>query len=129
MKKKRDEFILYGLDKHKEIIDKIICDLNIYDHDFDIRLILTEALTNAFAHGNKNDEKKPVFLRYDYDGQYIKFEIEDSGTGYKNVRITDDISDDRLLEDSGRGLFLIKCISDEMDFKDNTLIIKKYLKD
>lgn len=49
---KSNEFILYGLSKHKQIIDKITAELNASKYNFDIKLILTEALTNAFKHGN-----------------------------------------------------------------------------
>lgn len=124
---KSNEFILYGLSDHKQIIDKIIAELNAYQYNFDIRLILTEALTNAFKHGNNMNVNKPIHLRYFYNGTSVKFEIRDSGTGFENVIVHEQLQDENLLSDSGRGLFLIKSLSDKIEFRQNTLIIQKYL--
>jgi serine/threonine-protein kinase RsbW len=124
VKIKRDEYILYGLEKYKEVIDKIIADIQAFHEDFNIRVMLTEALTNAFKHGNNSSSDKPIYLRYIYNGKIIKFEIEDSGTGVGNITILDEMSDENLLRDSGRGLFLIKSMTDKMEFVGNTLIIQ-----
>ncbi|MCM1992699.1 ATP-binding protein [Oceanirhabdus seepicola] len=123
----KNEFVLYGLTKYKEIIDKIINDLKVIHDNFDIRLILTEALTNAFKHGNDGNDGKPIFLRYTCDDIKIVFEIEDSGTGFRNIVIPDKALDETLLNESGRGLFLIKCIADKLELRNNTLVIEKYL--
>ena len=122
---KNKEYILYGLSKHNEIIDKIIADLSAYDDYFDIKVILTEALTNAFNHGNKKNIDKPIRLRYTYDGINIKFEVEDSGKMLKNVIIPDCTSDDNLLENSGRGFFLMYSLADKIEISNNALSIQK----
>lgn len=124
---KSNELILYGMGKHKEIISKILSDLNVNEDCFDIRLILTEALTNAFIHGNNKNIDKPIYLRYTNDCTSITFEIEDSGPGFKNVIIQDKTLDENLLNDSGRGLYLIKCVADKVEIKNKTLIIQKKL--
>jgi serine/threonine-protein kinase RsbW len=124
---KKKEFILYGLANYKEIIEKIIADLKILEHCFDIKLMLTEALTNAFKHGNKGNIDKPIYLRYAYDGIEVKFEIEDCGTGFENFSIPEEPSNECLLSDSGRGLFLIKCMADKIELRKNTLVIQKCL--
>lgn len=124
---KKGEFVLYGLSKHKEIIRKIIADLNIIENCFDIKLMLTEALTNAFSHGNEGNIAKPIYLRYIYDGIYVNFEIEDSGTGFENFTIPEELANEDLLSDSGRGLFIIKCIADKIELRKNTLILRKSL--
>lgn len=124
---KGNEFTLYGLSEHKQIIDKIIAELNAPEYDFDIRLILTEALTNAFKHGNDMSIDKPIYLRYLYDSSSVKFEIEDSGNGFENVIIDKELSEENLLDDQGRGLFIIKNLSNNIEFKKNILIIQKSL--
>lgn len=124
---KSNEFILYGLSEHKQVIDKILAELNVSEYDFDIRLILTEALTNAFKHGNEMNIDKPIHLRYLYNDLSVKFEIEDCGTGFENIIIDEKLSDENLLYDQGRGLFLIKNLSDNIELKQNILIIEKSL--
>lgn len=124
---KKNEYVLYGLTKYKEIIDKIINDLKVFHDHFDIRLILTEALTNAFNHGNNGNMNIPIHLRYTCDDIKIVFEIENSGTGFRNITIPDEVVDETLLNEGGRGLFLIKCIADKVELRNSTLIIEKYL--
>lgn len=123
-----NKIILYGLAKYKEIIDKITEDLNVSEHSFDIKLILTEALTNAFKHGNKGDSDKPIYLSYHHCGTYVRFEIEDCGDGINYMHIPNDPLDDDLLNSSGRGLFIISSIADKIELNNNTLIIQKSLK-
>ncbi|WPC43155.1 ATP-binding protein [Clostridium sp. JS66] len=127
MQVKSNEFILYGLSEYKQVIDKVISELNASQYDFDIKLILTEALTNAFKHGNNMNVDKPIYLRYSYDDSSVKFEIQDCGTGLKNVIINDHLDDEDILEDKGRGLFLIKNLSDHIELKPNMVIIEKTL--
>ncbi len=127
MEAREKEIIIYGIKKRNEIIDRIIEDIKAYDYSFDIRLILTEALINAYKHGNKSEADKPIYLRYSYDDNKVRFEIEDSGNGFRNVTIPDQVSDEKILDDNGRGLFLIKSISDRIEIRENTLIIQKYL--
>lgn len=122
---KRNEYILYGLDKHKEVIDEIISNLDTENDNFDVRLILTEALSNAFKHGNNNCVDKPIYLKSIYNRKSIKFEIEDSGTGFSSGNIPKEILDENILDNCGRGLFLIKSIADKIELTKNTLIIQK----
>jgi serine/threonine-protein kinase RsbW len=122
-----NEFIFYGLLDYKKSIDKIIAELNAYQYDFDIRLILTEALTNALKHGNNMNINKPIYLRYFYNGKSVTFEISDSGSGFENEIIKEEIIDENLLSDGGRGLFLIKSLCDKIELRQNTLIIQKSL--
>ena len=126
---KKDLFTLYGLSKTESVINEIVEELKCHNYYFDLKLILTEALTNAFKHGNEMDEKKPIYLRYEYikDTRYIKIEIEDSGSDLQNIEIVDEITDDMIQDTSGRGLFLIKCMCDNLYFEEKSMIIEKCL--
>ncbi|KJS19871.1 MAG: hypothetical protein VR72_17140 [Clostridiaceae bacterium BRH_c20a] len=124
MTTKRD-FVLFGLDKHNKVIDYIRNDIVKCPFIMDIELIISEAVSNAFIHGNQKDVSKPIYVRYKNNGKQIVLEIEDCGPGYSNVIIPKEISDDDLLNEGGRGLFLISCIADEIIFFQRTIIIKK----
>lgn len=126
---KRDFFTLYGLFECESIITKMIEDLKCHNHHFDLKLILVESLTNAFKHGNNMDEEKPIYLKYEYKKKtkYIKIEVEDSGDDLKDIAIIDEITDEMLDDTNGRGLYLIKCLSDTFYFKGNKMIIEKSL--
>ncbi|WP_053242981.1 ATP-binding protein [Clostridium sp. DMHC 10] len=116
---------LYGIDGYNKIIETIIQKLNAYDYYFDIKLILTEALLNAFEHGNKSDKTKPINLFYNFDGKYLNFKITHYTKNTQNINIPESINNEDLLKEHGRGLFLIRSLSDKVEFKDNSLFIKK----
>lgn len=132
-----------GLPSYERLIEKVINDVakaikTIYTEmalkkkafqelTFDINLILTEALTNAFYHGNNGDISKPISLSYKCDGKTLNFKIIDSGDEDKKISIPDEIKDEDLLNEGGRGLFLIKALADKVEFNNNTLIIDKYI--
>lgn len=126
---KSDFLTLYGLSNSDAIIKGMIEDLECYKHDFDLKLILTEALTNAFKHGNNMDEEKPIYLKYEYikETKHVTIEIKDSSHDVKEITIVDEITDDMLENTSGRGLFLIQAMADEFYFKRNVMVIKKCL--
>lgn len=125
----RDAFTLYGLSEHENVISKMIEDLKCHAHQFDLKLILVEGINNAFKHGNNMDEEKPIYLKYEYikETKYIKIEIEDSGSDLKDVKFVSEITDEMLEDTSGRGLYLIKCMSDAVYFKENKMVIEKCL--
>lgn len=126
---KEDVFTLYGLDKCDHAIEKIVEDLECYKYHFDLKLILTEAITNVFKYGNNKNEDKPIYLSYKYkkNTKYIKMEIKSQDNNLEDVTIIDEITDDMLDDTSGRGLFLIKCMSDTFYFKEDVIVIEKCL--
>ena len=93
-------------------------------YNFDIRLILTEVLTNAFKHGNKSDESKPIYLRCKFNIKGIEFEVEDSGEGFEFRCFTEEEIEENILNNSGRGLFLVKSMAEEVKVNKNVVNIK-----
>lgn len=96
---------------------------------YDIKLVLSELFVNAFIHGNKQDPSKKITVQYSIEGQKLILMIEDEGSGfdYKNMR--DPVSDENVIKVSGRGLFLVKHLSDRINFneKGNVITIEKNL--
>ena len=56
--KTTNEVILYGIDNISEKLDGIIHSLNLEKQCFEIKLIMSEAIANAFIHGNNQDKDK-----------------------------------------------------------------------
>ncbi|AIQ48037.1 hypothetical protein R70723_20605 [Paenibacillus sp. FSL R7-0273] len=119
------EVRFWGLGHHLNIIEGIIEELALEQYAFDIRLILMEAVTNAYYHGNLSDCTKPITIRYMLDGDLLNLQIQDAGNGGHELVIPDRIGDDELLEDGGRGLYLIRCFSDSAELIHNTMFINK----
>ncbi|WP_342561685.1 ATP-binding protein [Paenibacillus sp. FSL R7-0345] len=119
------EVMFCGLGSHLTIIDNIIQELELEPYAFDIRLILMEAVTNAYYHGNLSDCTKPIIIRYLLCGGLLNLQVEDSGDGAGELLIPQAIADEELLEDGGRGLYLIRCFSDSVEMIRNTMFISK----
>ncbi|MFA5536990.1 MAG: ATP-binding protein [Bacillota bacterium] len=122
----KKEFVLYGLDDFDRIQRETALFLEGFIEDFDLHLILSESLTNAFIHGNRRDASKPIYLRVALDNEQIMFEIEDACPGLSEFSIPEECSAENILEEGGRGLVLLSSFCDCVEFKDNKLsIIKK----
>ncbi len=112
---------------------KIIDFLKSYNLDegiiFDIRLCTEEALRNAMKHGNKGKKDKPVLVSYSFDKEKLEITIEDSGSGFEYKKIPDPTTEENILKASGRGVYLIQKLMDEVHFNDrgNRICMVKYI--
>jgi serine/threonine-protein kinase RsbW len=126
-----NELAMNGMDKCRQVIDRIMDELNVEDDGetgFDVRLLLTEAVSNAFIHGNGSDAGKTIKIRYSCFDGVARFEVEDTGEGFGSMTVPEELPDSKILEDCGRGLFLINCIADRVELKGNTIIIEKRIR-
>jgi len=123
----RKKYILFGVENYKKLIDRIIEEHQIEKDYFEIRTILTEAITNAFKHGNKCNEKMPIYIHTRLDGHCFEMEIADTGKNKDTISIPKSISEDNVMDSGGRGLFLIQSMADMVVFENNILVIRKRL--
>ena len=119
------EYVIFGLDNYMKLIDEIESELSLSDKFFDIRLILSEAITNAFIHGNKKDNTKPIYIKYSYCNNLLHIEVKDCGDGSDIIEVPEEIPIENLLNEKGRGLYLIKCCCDRVVFLHNCLMVDK----
>jgi len=97
---------------------------------FDIRLSIEEAIKNAIIHGNKKNRKLPVYISYSLKDNKFNVEIEDKGSGFNPGEVQDPTSNENLLKEGGRGVFLIQKLMDEVKYNDrgNKVSMVKYIK-
>ncbi|MBI4647805.1 MAG: ATP-binding protein [Bacteroidia bacterium] len=84
-----------------------------------IMVAIVEAVNNAILHGNKLDPEKIVYLSYSIDNNTLAFKIRDEGPGFCYDTIPDPTSVENLEKPHGRGIFLMKHLSDEINFYSN----------
>ena len=101
--------------------DKFHLDDDIYGN---IMIAVTEAVNNAIKHGSKNDSSMNVSLALTLDDSTIKFRIEDQGPGFNYEDLPDPTSPENLEKPGGRGIFLMKHLSDEVDFKEGGRVVE-----
>ena len=81
--------------------------------DFDLNLILDEAVVNAMEHGNSWDPEKNVTVMIHHNEKDVQILIEDEGCGFDyNDLDSGDLKwqpdSDSRLNIRGRGIFLLK---------------------
>ncbi|MDQ4140570.1 MAG: ATP-binding protein [Bacteroidota bacterium] len=81
-----------------------------------IMIAVTESVNNAIRHGNKFDKDKNVYLSLFVEPDVLRFEIEDEGNGFDTGSLTDPTAPENLENPGGRGIFLMKHLSDEVKF-------------
>ena len=85
----------------------------------DISIALTELVNNAIHHGNKNDVNKKVTVSFEVDDKKITISISDQGRGFSPNSVSDPIHPDNLMADNGRGIYLVRALMDDVDYKIN----------
>lgn len=99
----------------------------------DVAISVTEAVTNAIVHGNKNDRGKRVKIDLKIEGSEIAITVKDQGDGFDPESLSSPVEGENILKKVGRGIFILKSLMDEVDFifqPEGGTIVKmvKYLK-
>ncbi|MDZ7604742.1 MAG: ATP-binding protein [Cyclobacteriaceae bacterium] len=101
--------------------EKFQLDDDIYGN---IMIAVTESVNNAIMHGNKSDKSKNVTLSLSLNQNTINFTIMDEGKGFDFQNLPDPTSPENIDKPSGRGIFLMKHLSDEVSFKNNGSLVQ-----
>ena len=84
-----------------------------------ILISLTEAVNNAVEHGNCNDRSKTVCVKLNKQQEVLRCEISDEGCGFDPSNLPDPTIDENVEKPGGRGVFLMRELSDQIEFRDN----------
>jgi serine/threonine-protein kinase RsbW len=82
---------------------------------YHINLVLTEAMVNAIKYGNANDPDKMVHIVINILNNNLRIRVHDQGQGFDINSIKPPDFD--LLEDRGRGIFIIKTLMDQVTYR------------
>jgi serine/threonine-protein kinase RsbW len=96
----------------------------IEEHYGDILIAMTEGVNNAIVHGNKLDINKSVSVEYEKRGKDLFFRISDEGAGFDYENLPDPTAPENLERPNGRGVFLMRNLSDECLFEENGRIVE-----
>ncbi len=84
-----------------------------------VELALQEALANAIRHGCRSDPTKQLQCIVTVDNSNeIVIVVRDPGTGFDPAKVPDPTTDENIFKPSGRGIFLINELMDEVAFGD-----------
>ncbi len=99
------------------------------DQVFDIKLVLEEALINAIRHGNKGQPQLLVDINISCEDRHLIIEVRNQGEGFDVNKIPDPTTSAGLYKTSGRGVFLMRKIMDEVIYSDHgrqLTMVKKF---
>lgn len=84
-----------------------------------IMLALSEAVNNAIVHGNDLQEDKTVTITASHQDQQLDISVADEGKGFDPDNIPDPLKEQNLLNEGGRGVYLMKQYADNVKFTQN----------
>jgi serine/threonine-protein kinase RsbW len=84
-----------------------------------ILISLTEAVNNAILHGNGQDENKYVNIHLKKITGGVALRVSDEGNGFNPHAVPDPTLPENLECCGGRGVFLIRQLSDKVLFYNN----------
>lgn len=80
-------------------------------------LATSEAVTNAIMHGNKQDPRKKVTITCLINSRTVTVCVHDEGRGFNANHLPNPLAKENLMNESGRGIFLIRTVMDSVKWK------------
>ena len=109
----------------EQLIDMVCENFYISEDNYgNILIALTEAVNNAIVHGNKLDKAKSVNLSLEASNKEVCFIVKDEGKGFDQTKVPDPTLPENLNKLSGRGVFLMNSLADEVSFDENGTSVK-----
>jgi len=109
-----------SLAKVENIIESIKNKHQIPDEIYgNILVSVSEGMNNAIKHGNLLDSEKIVDFSFQVLKKSYEFTISDKGPGFDFTDIPDPTHPDNLEKIDGRGIFIMKNLSDKLEFINN----------
>jgi serine/threonine-protein kinase RsbW len=114
-----------SLGQVEKIIDQLRATYDVSEDMFGNMLVaITEAVTNAIYHGNKSDPSKKVHIQYQLKNNNLSFVVADEGPGFDYYNLPDPTAPENLEKECGRGIFLMKHLTDQLIFADHGRVVE-----
>lgn len=109
----------------EKIIDEMSIELNLSDEVYGNILVATmEATNNAIVHGNQSDPDKKVKVCMEKNDKDLLIRIVDQGKGFDYTSVPDPTSPEHIEKINGRGIFLMKRLSDSISFEEKGSVVE-----
>lgn len=107
-----------NIHKVERFIEEIRDELEFKDDVYgNVMVAITEAVNNSIYHGNKISDDKWVRVRCESLNPYrILVVIEDQGVGFRVDDLPDPTAPENIANPGGRGVFLMRHLSDDIRF-------------
>jgi len=88
-----------------------------------VEIALREALANAIIHGNHENPRKHVYVRFRCEPDEVSFAIKDEGRGFDLNKLADPTAPENIESVHGRGIYLMKALMDEVRFEEGGVVV------
>jgi serine/threonine-protein kinase RsbW len=113
----------------ERFIDEICQFYSIGDENYgNILVAVTEAVSNAIYHGNRLNPSKSINFFYENKDNNLCFTVEDQGSGYNPDTLPDPTDPQNLEVPHGRGVFLMRKLTDDIKFLDEGRKVELYFR-
>lgn len=93
-----------------------------------VLIAVTEAVNNAISYGNRNDVTKEVNIEFSTLNNRLSVVVADQGQGFDYESLPDPTDPENIEKLEGRGIFLMKSLSDHLLFKNNGSSVEMHFK-
>jgi serine/threonine-protein kinase RsbW len=117
--------VLENIHLAERLIDDVFSEYNVKeDYYGELLIAMTEAVNNAIVHGNKLDPSKQVTVTFEVpDEKNMRFTVADEGAGFDYNHLPDPTAPENIEKPHGRGVFLMRKLSDNCEFEDDGRIV------
>ncbi len=102
-------------------VERFLHKVNMYTHLDEVHfhkllVAVTEAVNNGIFHGNKSNPEKKISVVCHVNADALECRVRDEGKGFNPVNIPSPLDEKNLLNEHGRGIFLMRTLMDTVDF-------------
>ena len=109
---------LESVDRAEELASEFARSAGFHEDDqFRIGMAVRESMVNAVHHGNQYDPQKKACLCMELEARKLVVTVTDQGPGFDLSLVPDPRAEENLLKQSGRGVFLIRTLMDEVSVR------------
>jgi serine/threonine-protein kinase RsbW len=99
----------------ENLVDRVCNGLGVQDEAYgNVLIAVTEAVNNAIQHGNELKKELFVDVAVGDKTEEFCFSVKDEGRGFDFNGLPDPTAPENLLKEGGRGIFLMKNLSDDL---------------
>ena len=103
----------------ENLVEKVCQIVGIQEDAFgNVLIAVTEAVNNAICHGNNENNALLIEVAVADSINSFCFKIKDQGIGFDYNNLPDPTAPENILKENGRGIFLMRNLSDEVIFNE-----------
>lgn len=109
---------LESADGAEEMVLRVAQEVGFPEEDLHrLGMAVRETVVNAVVHGNRYSAHKKVRLQVFKAPDHVSVTVADEGNGFDLASLPDPLAEENLLQQSGRGLLLIRAFVDKFEMR------------